>query len=77
MTEAACDQSKFESAIQGLSTNFVCEFILVPPLKSFCKQAMIKRISKQILQTVVMTLTMVVKRETRLVICIKSDPTKC
>ena len=77
MTEAACDQSKFESAIQGLCTNFVCEFILVPPLKSFCKQAMIKRISKQILQTVVMTLTMVVKRETRLVICIKSDPTKC
>ena len=77
MTEAACDQSKSESAIQGLCTNFVCEFILVPPLKSFCKQAMIKRISKQILQTVVMTLTMVVKRETRLVICIKSDPTKC
>ena len=77
MTEAACDQSKFESAIQELCTNFVCEFILVPPLKSFCKQAMIKRISKQILQTVVMTLTMVVKRETSLVICIKSDPTKC
>ena len=51
MTEAACDQSKFESAIQGLCTNFVCEFILVPPLKSFCKQAMIKRISKQILQS--------------------------